>query len=142
MLIDTLKADLLSCRKAKTDQIAINLLTTLVGEADRIGFDDGKRKTEDTEVVATINKFVKNLNLVIKSANDAGLNTDKECREIEILYQYLPKQLDEAQLTLIIDNIIASGANTKSEVMRKLKEGYAGKFNGAQASALAEKILG
>ena len=61
-LLETIKADQLTARKAK-DTVATNLLTTLISEASKVSDEDfkkGNTEITDAKVHSTIRKFVKN----------------------------------------------------------------------------------
>lgn len=109
-LINTIKQNQLQARKNK-DAAAASLLTTLVGEASMIGKNDGNRESTDAEVTAVIKKFVKNIDESISAlSKNAGENAERiatATKEKEILMAYLPKQLDEAQLRVEMQKIIA-----------------------------------
>lgn len=141
-LLSQIKSDLLVQRKAGTNKLQINLLTTLLGEASRSGLDDGKRESTDAEVIATVKKFVKGLNETIAHANTKGLDVSGKLQELETLNAYLPKQLDEYQLKLILSNLKAENYTTRSEAMKQLKERYNGQFDGKLASNIAASLFG
>ena len=73
-LLKQLQADQLNARKAR-DSIKATLLTTVLGEAVKVGKDDGDRDPTDTEVMDVFKKFVKNIKQNIIDYGKAG-NTD------------------------------------------------------------------
>lgn len=136
-LLQTIKADQLTARKARQ---ALNaaLLTTLIGEAELVGKNNGNRAPTDDEVMATIKKFIKN-NETIQGAH----RLPSHDAEITILKAYLPQQLTEAQLKELIDSTIALADKkpTVGELMSKLKTNFGGQYDGALASRLIKAAL-
>lgn len=64
MLIVKIKHDQLVARKNR-DQIESTLLTTLIGEADMVGKNNGNRDPFDEEVISVVKKFLKGVNETI-----------------------------------------------------------------------------
>ena len=142
MLIDQIKADQLQARKDR-DTVRASLLTTLYSEAAMIGKNDGNRATTDQEVIAVIKKFIKGIDETVA----AGAQTAPQLLvEKEILTAYLPSQLDDAALSVIIDGIIESqgisGMKQMGLVMKELNANYAGQFDGKAASTIVRGKLG
>lgn len=137
MLLNEIKKHQLNSRIAK-DNTKTALLTTLIGDAEMVGKNAG-RETTDDEVVAVIKKFLKNNAEFQKhlTADAAGLVNLKV--EQTILESYLPQQLSEVELDVIISNKFAGDLKPqKGAIMKFLKENYAGKYDGATAS----KVIG
>lgn len=135
MLLKKIKADQLAARIVK-DGIKTALLTTLIGDAEMVGKNAG-RETTDDEVVAVIKKFLKN-NLEFQKhvpEGDIGLFTEQT-----ILESYLPQQLTEINLQMIIFKEFGDIElkSKKGVIMKFLKENYAGQYDGAVAS----KVIG
>ncbi len=145
-LLFTLKNEQLEARKSK-DSVKAQLLTTLIGEAEMVGKNDGNRPVTDQEVIATIKKFVKNLDETIRIASDYrdGESADKAWAEKTILEQFLPKQLTEVELRnamsqLITDNGL-SGPKAMGVLMKDLKAKFEGLYDGKTASKIASELL-
>lgn len=139
-LIAQITADLLKARKERTDTVKIALLTTLVSEANKIGFDDGKRDTTDEECFATIKKFIKNINEFKDKTSDA-IVLEKLNKEYDILMAYLPSQLSESELTAIIQEQIKEGMTNKGLIMKFLKSTHDGKYDGKTTASLIDALL-
>lgn len=139
-LLEKIKADQLQARivgnKAKA-----SILTTLIGEAEMVGKNDGNRDTTDQEVVATIKKFLKNIDDTISVAG----STDALIAEKDALQVYLPRQLTEPELRVTIGGIIVqlglSGPKSMGTLMSELKKNHAGCYDGGLASKLAKELL-
>ena len=145
MLIEQIKADQVKARKERNVLMA-NLLTTLIGEAEMIGKNNGNRSPTDSEVVAMIKKFVKNLNETIQHLMNAPvqINTDSQKAEVAVLEAYLPKQLTTDQLTECITLIVHEiSANPKDmgKVLALLKLRHDGTYDGKTASVIAKNLI-
>jgi uncharacterized protein YqeY len=134
MLIDQIKSDNLAARKAH-DSAKASLLTTLLGEAEMIGKNDGNRPTTDAEVQEVIQKFVKNNKLTITALKDVG--AEQFHKENEILAGYLPKMLSEDELKAVI---LSYGTKNMGEIMKQLKTNHAGMYDGQMASKIAKSL--
>lgn len=140
-LLLKIKDDLLVARKAK-ETVKVNLLTTLYSEAANEGLNDGKRESTDTEVLAVIKKFLKNL----KETREAIGDTDLTLRqESAILENYLPNQLTYDKLRAIIFEVISvTGSSTMRDmgtIMASLKQSHDGQYDGKMASEIVKEFL-
>jgi len=70
---------------------------------------------------------------------------DKERREIAIIEHFLPQQLSDSEAEKAVTEIIAAtgAASVKDmgKVMATIRERYAGRIEGAKASAIVKKLL-
>lgn len=145
-LIEKIKQDQLAARKAKVTATA-TVLTTLIGEAEAAGKNAGNRLPTDDEVVAILKKFIKNIDEVIRIAGDYrdSDRVDSAWDEKEVLTKYLPKQLNEAELCVIIQSLVGSLENKSPKDMGKvlgsLKAKYSGQYDGAMASKIVKEML-
>lgn len=141
MLIEKIRADLLVARKAR-ETVTANSLTALVGEAVMVGKNAGNRESTDEEVIATVRKFLKNLEETKRNLVAHGKDTAVCEEEIKILGQYLPQQMSADDLKSAITAIVAetAGANM-GVVMKVLKERYAGLYDGKLASEVVKQVL-
>lgn len=142
-LIGKIKADQLQARKDR-DSLKATLLTTLIGEASAIGKNDGNRDVTDAEVVAVIKKFIKGIDeTLVYLGDNAPLQSKVVASEKGMLEVYLPKQLNAAQLKLIVDtlNDYAGVGLSKKFIMQFLKENHAGQYDGKLASAVIDEFL-
>lgn len=137
-LILGIKNDLVEYRKARTDKLAISELTSLYSEANRIGFDDGKRETTDAEVMAVVKKFIKGIDeCLIYSPTDENFLTRKK-----LLEHYLPSQMTEDDLRSAIELFkVSASVSGKAEIMKYLKSAFAGKYDGRMAATIVDEII-
>jgi uncharacterized protein YqeY len=151
MLIEQIRQDQLQARKDRAAFAPV--LTTLLGEAVMIGKSAGNRETTDDEVIAVIQKFIKNARETIATLNTGkyqadtwGSNKTKELTlEVDVLSKYLPKQLSSEQLLEIFNAQFASGVEktpkSKGVLMKFLKDNYANQYDGKEAAVVIDVAL-
>ncbi|MWY09999.1 GatB/YqeY domain-containing protein [Francisella tularensis] len=108
---------------------------------------DEKIQITDEVVIAVITKMIKqrqdSFNQYIK-ANRAEL-AEGEKREIEILTQYMPKQLNDEEVVAIVQKAIESvGATSMKEmgkIMASVKKELAGRTDMSKVSAIVKSNL-
>ena len=145
-LLNDIKVALLAARKARQSATASSL-STLVGEAEMIGKNDGNRPVTDSEVMALVKKFIKNVEESHKVASSHG-NAEAAERllvERDLYASFLPSQLTgEALLNAIAalcHEVNASSIKDMGKVMKLLKERHDGQFDGAAASTFIKAQL-
>jgi len=121
----------------------IRLLRSSVGYA-RI--DKGDELTDD-EVLEVLSREAKRRREAIEAAEAGGRSdiADSEGAELEIINEYLPRQLDEAEIEAIAREIVAEvGAGEpkdRGKVMGPLMQRIRGRADGKLAGQVVEKIL-
>lgn len=106
-----------------------------------------KHELSDEEVLEVISKEIKSRNDSInefKKGNREDL-IDKTQKEIDILKEYLPKQLSEEELTKVIDEVFdlvkPTSPKDMGTIMKELKPKVAGKADmGLVSKIVKEKI--
>lgn len=139
-ILEQIRADSVSARKSG-DKLKSGLLVTLLSEAQTVGKNAG-RETTDEETIAVIKKFIKNSNQVAEAARDNITAETNAYKEIEILDSYLPKQLTEDEIKVIINGLKnptdqIMGADMKS-IMGYFKHMYPGRYDGATVAKYAK----
>lgn len=141
MLIERIKSDLLAARKSRAT-VATNSLTALVGEAVMVGKNAGNRESTDDEVIATVRKFIKNLEETKRNLINHNKDTAVCDEELAIISKYLPQQMSSDQLKAAIADILAENAGANmGVVMKVLKEKHSGLYDGKLASEIAKQVL-
>lgn len=131
-IVNNIKADLFSARKAR-DSVTVISLSTLLGEVVKVGKDSGNRETTDQEAIAVVKKFVEGLNDVIsRTASSEALI------ERELIEKYIPSQLTRDEIYSIL---CSETGKSLGEMMKVLKERYAGRYDGKLASEIAKSII-
>ena len=143
-ILEKIKTDNLVARKNKYKTLA-SITSTLIGEIEIVGKNNGNRETTDPEAIKVIEKFKKNAESMyelMKKDGEFKEKLDSVKDEIEIYKSYLPEKLSEDELTSLIKDIIDhdSGINI-GKVMGFLKTHYDGKYDGAMASKIAKKLI-
>ena len=141
-LITQIKAEQVTARKNRNGPMA-SLLTTLIGEAEMVGKNAG-REVLDAEVVATIKKFIKNIDETIKALGADDARAQAAMDERVVLEHFLPSQMSEQQLTEAVTAIKAelnAGQKDMGKVMSLLKTRHEGQYDGKMASTVVKAVL-
>lgn len=116
-LYETLRADIVTAMKAR-DATTTTALRTADAAIKRAAMD-GNKEIDDTLVITTLRKAVKNL-ADAKVEFEKGGRTDLVAAndvEIKTLEKYLPKGLDAARIdALIAEAIQETGATSKKDM--------------------------
>lgn len=144
-LMEKLRSDLNDARRSRTDPARVALLSTLVGEAARVGKDQGNRETTDAEALAVVRKFVKNAEQTLADATRAGRATGPILAEVAILSAYLPAGVPGEEVERSVREILeakgASGKAAMGVVVKGLKDRYGAAFDGAAMTPIAKRLL-
>jgi uncharacterized protein YqeY len=138
-LITEIKADQITARKNRNAPMA-SLLTTLIGEAEMVGKNAG-REVLDAEVVATIKKFIKNIDETIKALGADDIRAQNAMDEKVVLEHYLPKQMTESELRAHVEEIVLTEGLNMGKIMGVLKGRFEGRYDGKMASAVVKAVL-
>ena len=144
-LIGKIKADQLTARKNRKNDL-IPLLTTLIGEAEAIGKNNGNRESTDIEVVTIIKKFIKANNDNIELITDPeSVITVHAIRDNAVLQQYLPPQLTDDNIKAFVLRIITNEQHIDMSnmgiIMKKLNAQYPGQVNGKIAASIVRATI-
>ena len=135
---------MIAARKAN-DPVAKSLLVTLYSEANMVGKNRRNGATTDDEVVATVKKFAANVEETIKNLEEIHRDTSNQRRELQILQEYLPQPLTEAELRRAVKEIVTemgvSGSRAMGQVMSELKIRHGASYDGRLASTLVKEVL-
>ena len=151
MLIEKIKKDLIDHIKS-TDKSKVSITRLLLAavkdkEISLRKNQDPADFISDNIVMDIINKMIKQRKITSKTYLDAGRVdlADKEILEAKLLSVYLPKQLLEKELNIIIDKVIseikANNLRDMSKIMKLLKNRYSGECDFQLASSLIKKKL-
>ena len=109
---------------------------------------DERIELDDSQVLAVLDKMVKQRRDSIKQYGDAGRDdlVAQETAEIEVIQEFLPAGLSEAEIMTIIDEAIAAtGAASMRDmgkVMGIVKPKVQGRADVGQVSGLVKQKLG
>ena len=108
---------------------------------------DKRIDLEDEQVIQILQRMIKQRKDSYTQFSDAGRNelAEKEQNEINILSDFLPEQLSEEELTLLVTDVIketaASGAQDMGKVMGSLKQRIQGNADMGLASKIVKENL-
>ena len=106
----------------------------------------GKTLTEE-DVLGILQKMIKQRQESVEIYDKGARKelADQERAEIEIIQQFLPQQMAEAEAKAAIAEVIkqegATSVKDMGKVMAALKLGYAGKMDFGKASGLVKSLL-
>ena len=108
---------------------------------------DKREQLTDSDVLTIVEKLVKQRRESIKIYTEAGRNdlASKESAELEILTTYLPKQLSDEEVELIIQETLSSldarEPKDMGKVMAALKTQLSGKADLSRVSTRVRELL-
>ncbi|KGJ15626.1 GatB/YqeY domain-containing protein [Paracoccus panacisoli] len=133
------------------DQLRLSTLR-LIGAAlkDReiaVRGEPGQTGLDEADVVALLSKMVKQRQESARAYEEGGRLelAERETQEIAVIQEFLPRQLDQAEVAAAIDAVIAdlgaTGVRDMGRVMASLRERHAGQMDFAAAGAVVKSRL-
>ena len=147
---ETITAALQAATKAQEKRrvSTLRMVSAAIKDRDIAARTAGKERATDAELLDLFAKMIKQREESQKIYADAGRAelAVQESEEIEIIREFLPKQLSDKEMdAAIAEAIAAEGAASVRDigkVMAALKARYAGQMDFAKASALVKAKLG
>lgn len=147
-LFQRLESEMVGARRRR-DEAALNTLSLLKSEVVRASKEPGASGSPDDELVVRVaRREVKRRQEAIDVYRKAGRDESarREEHEMEILREYLPAGLSEAQVEAevraVIEQLKPEGPKAFGAVMKEASARLAGRAEGAQIAAAARKLLG
>jgi uncharacterized protein YqeY len=113
MLKEKINADFITAMKNK-EQVKKNLLSVIRGEIQTMEKNmGGNTVILDNDIMNVLNKIAKSLRESIKTSPTDELN-----EELTIVESYLPKQMTQEEITIIVKQLIEEKDLNIAEVMR------------------------
>lgn len=109
------------------------------------GNEDG---VSDDDILEILAKMIKQRRESIRTYEEAGRVelAEQEQEEIDIISDFLPKQLDDGEIRAECENVVSElgceGLKDMGRTMGALKERYAGQMDFSKASAIVKELLG
>lgn len=135
----------------KGDKIAtstIRLILAALKDRDISAREKGNSQgIPEEEILSMLQSMVKQRQESAKLFSEAGRDdlAEREEIEIDIIRTFMPKQLDEAEVVVVMEKIIAeigaSGIKDMGKVMAVLKDKYAGQIDMGKAGGIAKAKL-
>ncbi|MBF9194483.1 GatB/YqeY domain-containing protein [Microvirga terrestris] len=149
MLRERFTADMKEAMKAgeKGRLGAIRLIQAALKDKDIEARGNGKEPLSDEEILAMLQKMVKQRQESITMYEQGGRTelAQQEKDEVAVITSYLPQQMDEAETKAAIEAVIAeTGAASMKDmgkVVGALRAKYAGRMDFAKASGLVKDML-
>jgi uncharacterized protein YqeY len=144
MLIEQLDQDYKQALKAK-DETALSSLRNLKSEIKNVEIAKGK-PLEDSDVMDVVRKKVKQHKDSIEGFT-AGGRTDlveREQQQMAVLQKYLPKQMEEAEVRILVKTVIAELNAVVSDfgkVMKEVLNRAKGQTDGSVVSKIVKEEL-
>jgi uncharacterized protein YqeY len=145
MIVDKIKKDLVEALKSK-DKVKLTLLRYLKSALKNAEIDAGKTLSEQEEIKilqSQIKQRQQALDLYKKGGRDDLAKHEQE--EIDIISQYLPKQLSEEEITeevkKAISELNAQSMKDMGKVMKYLKEKLGARADGKLLSGIVRSQL-
>jgi len=126
---------------------AIRLIQAALKDKDIEARGNGKEPLSDEEILALLQKMVKQRQESITMYEQGGRAelAQQERDEVTVISSYLPQQMDEAETKAAIEAAIAeTGAASMKDmgrVVAALRAKYAGRMDFAKASGLVKDLL-
>ncbi|MES2202361.1 MAG: GatB/YqeY domain-containing protein [candidate division FCPU426 bacterium] len=127
------------------DSVALDSIRAVIAEMKK---QDVKKEWQDAEVHAIIQKAVKQRRDSIESFRSGGRDDLAKGEELQIavLEKFLPAQMDEAQVTALVDEAMAAtgaaGGKDMGKVMGWLMPKVKGKADGSLVNRVVKARLG
>ena len=139
MIIDVLKTRLLQSRKSK-DAWLITFFSTLVGEIEAIGKNNGNRTTKDEEAQLLMKSWIFNNKKSLEYISLDNQSREDLKRENFLLKEFLPTELSHEELKVVVKDFISRLGKNQGAVMKELKLTYPNQYEGKVASELFKEL--
>jgi hypothetical protein len=132
----------------KTRMSTLRLINAAIKDRDIASRTDGANGgVPDSEVMAILAKMIKQRDESAVTYEEAGRLelAEQEKDEIVVIREFLPKQLDDAEIASVCEEVIAElgakGLKEMGRTMGALKERYAGQMDFGKASKVVKGLL-
>lgn len=145
-LLQALQTAQLKARKEK-DQVTLGTIQMVLSQVKNEQINLMKKEMSEEEIVGVIRKFIKQLKDALGDFEKAGredlvLNAK---REIELMEQYLPQQMNEADVEAAVVKAIGEmGQVTEKDfgkVMSRAMKETGGRADGALVQQIVKRLL-
>ena len=124
------------------DKSALKAIRMILGAIKQKEIDE-RIDLDDTQVMAVIQKMVKQRKDSISQFSDAGRTdlVEVEEAELSIINNYMPKQLNEAEIEVAVDKAISDSGADSMKDMGKLMGILKGQLDGQADMGLVSKLI-
>lgn len=134
-LMEKVNNDIKEAMKAK-QQERLDALRML--KAEYIKNNTAAKPTDELSVTVAHNKRLADSLEMYAAGSDAH---NKILKEMEVLKEYLPQAMSEAEVVALINDIKAKGAKDMGAIMKELQPQIKGRFDGKRASELVKAAV-
>ena len=146
---EAIDTELKSALKAQDKRrvATLRLISAAIKDRDVAGRSSGKERISDDEILQLMSKMIKQREESARLYAEGGREdlATQERQEIEIIREFLPKQLSDEEVQAIAADVVAEieahGLRDVGRVMAVLKERYPGQMDFAKASATVKGLL-
>lgn len=144
-MVEKLKQDMVEAMKAK-DKERLTTIRMIKGDLDKEHIDK-KREINDDLLIEVVNRGIKQRKDSIAEFEKGGRNDliEKTQAEIEILQSYLPVQLSEEEVSLIIDEafqiVNPDGPRDMGKIMKEVQPKLKGRADMKKVSEIIKSKL-
>ncbi|MFD9898259.1 GatB/YqeY domain-containing protein [Mesorhizobium sp. UC22_110] len=150
MMRDKVTEEVKAAMKAgdKPRLTTLRLIQSAIKDRDIANRGNAKDAASDDEILQILAKMVKQREESAKAFEDGGRPelAANERAEIDIIRDFLPKQMDAAETEAAIRAVIAetgsAGVKDMGKVMAALREKFAGQMDFGKASGVVKGLLG
>ncbi|MCK5451077.1 MAG: GatB/YqeY domain-containing protein [Candidatus Omnitrophica bacterium] len=129
------------------EKIKVLVLRMFVSELKNKKIADKVKELDDKEVIGVMRKMAKRYVDSIDQFKKAGREdlVEKETIEFKVLKEYLPVEMEEDELTRIVEDVIrelgASSSQDMGGVMKNVLERVGGRADGKMVSGIVKEKL-
>ena len=133
--------------KDKSTYPTLRLVVSAIKDAEIAARTKGKKEMSDSDIMGILKKMIKQRNESCEVYKKAGRNEllENETKEIEVISNFLPKQLSEEETKKLCQEAIkSSGASSMKDmgkVMGILKSKHADTLDFSKVSSIIKEIL-
>jgi len=131
-MMDQVNADIKEAMKAK-QQFRLDALRML--KAEYIKNNTATKPTDELSITVAHAKRLQDSLELYQAGTEAHTKIQDELAIIKV---YLPKEMDEAEVVALIQQIKAAGAKDMGSIMKELQPQIKGRFDGKRASELVK----
>ncbi len=148
-ILTKIEQDIITAMKAR-EADRLGVLRMLSNRIKMVAKNDGNREIVEQDVITGIQKSIKETAETREIYVTKGMATTEQDMEISILEGYLPKQMTEAEIRVLIEQVIAdnqasekplAGKALMGPVMQKLKTEHSGAYDPRLASKIAGELI-
>lgn len=138
---EQLQQELNAARRAQNKLRTMVIGTTLAGIKNRE--IELKRPLADEDIIEVLRRGIKTRRESVEQYGKGGRKdlADQEAAEIEILQQFLPPEVDPAEIRAAVKQVIAAGIRDPGKVMGQVMPQFKGRADGKTINQIVREEL-